>query len=321
MLLKNFRVVDTRDPEELRVALVDVLGAHSFSVAPNGSSFEGRAHHCKLQNINLSYCYFSAPVALTFAEDPWVRMPFCVAGSARIQVAATEFLTSPDRGVVLPAFSAISAHCGEGYEVLILRVSAEALTRKLAAVLGAPPSRTLVFDPNNESKAPDLQHLRRVTMFAALELDTMGGPPPRSLAAELEQLLLIYFLLANRHNYSELIEQAATQMSPRQVTQVEDFIAASWNQPITMEALVAVTGASARTIFKTFRQSRGYSPMAFLKQVRLDHARRMLLKSDSKTSVTAVALACGFHNLGHFARDYRARFGELPSETLGRRVR
>jgi transcriptional regulator GlxA family with amidase domain len=82
-----------------------------------------------------------------------------------------------------------------------------------------------------------------------------------------------------------------------------------------------VTGASARTIFKTFRQSRGYSPMAFLKQVRLDHARRMLLKSDSKTSVTAVALACGFHNLGHFARDYRARFGELPSETLGRRVR
>jgi transcriptional regulator GlxA family with amidase domain len=32
--------------------------------------------------------------------------------------------------------------------------------------------------------------------------------------------------------------------------------------------------------------------------------------------VTGVAFACGFQNLGHFARDYRLRFGELPSETL-----
>jgi AraC-like DNA-binding protein len=283
--------------------------------------FEARVHHCKLQSINLSYLYFSAPVALTFPEDPWVRMSFCLAGSARLGVAAAELLTNPDRGVVLPAFSSISAHCSEGYEELTLRATAEALTKKLAVLLGAPPARTLVFEPNNDSKAPALQHLRRVTMFAAAELDTMGMPPPRSLIAELEQLLLIYFLLANRHNYSALLEQAATHMSPRQVTQVEDFIAASWNQTITMEALVAVTGASARTIFKTFRESRGYSPMAFLKQVRLDHARRMLLEPDGKTSVTAVALACGFHNLGHFARDYRARFGELPSETLGRKVR
>ena len=36
------------------------------------------------------------------------------------------------------------------------------------------------------------------------------------------------------------------------------------------------------------------------------------------TTVTAVGLACGFINLGHFARYYQAEFGELPSETLAR---
>jgi AraC-like DNA-binding protein len=34
--------------------------------------------------------------------------------------------------------------------------------------------------------------------------------------------------------------------------------------------------------------------------------------------VTAVALRWGFGHLGQFAADYRARFGELPSETLRR---
>jgi transcriptional regulator GlxA family with amidase domain len=34
--------------------------------------------------------------------------------------------------------------------------------------------------------------------------------------------------------------------------------------------------------------------------------------------VTAAALECGFSNLGEFARKYRQRFDENPSETLRR---
>ena len=58
--------------------------------------------------------------------------------------------------------------------------------------------------------------------------------------------------------------------------------------------------------------------MAFAKKVRLTHANEMLKMPDAKTSVTGVAFACGFANLGHFAKDYQEMFRELPSETLGR---
>jgi transcriptional regulator GlxA family with amidase domain len=56
--------------------------------------------------------------------------------------------------------------------------------------------------------------------------------------------------------------------------------------------------------------------MAFVKSVRLQHARRMLQQPEGATSVVSVAFACGFLNPGHFARDYRLAFGELPSATL-----
>ena len=56
--------------------------------------------------------------------------------------------------------------------------------------------------------------------------------------------------------------------------------------------------------------------MAFVRQVRLRHANEMLKSAGPETSVTSVAYACGFSNLGHFARYYNAAFGEHPSATL-----
>ena len=85
-----------------------------------------------------------------------------------------------------------------------------------------------------------------------------------------------------------------------------------------MLQLVKITGASARSIYQAFARTRGYSPKAFLKQMRLKQARSRLQSNDPDVSVTAIALSCGFNNLGDFARDYRELFGELPSETLAK---
>jgi transcriptional regulator GlxA family with amidase domain len=102
------------------------------------------------------------------------------------------------------------------------------------------------------------------------------------------------------------------------VRRVEEYIEANWREPISVEALALVINVSARSIFQTFKANRGYSPMYFVKQLRLKHANKMLTKPEYDTSVTRVAFECGFGSLGHFASDYRKVFGEQPSETLHR---
>ena len=119
-------------------------------------------------------------------------------------------------------------------------------------------------------------------------------------------------------NYSALLHGEPEAPAPWQVRVAEQFIEANWDQPITIEALVAATDVSARNIFYSFKASRGYSPMDFVKRVRLGHAWKKLSRPDAETSVTTVAFECGFGNPGHFARDYHDRFGERPSETLRR---
>ena len=160
-----------------------------------------------------------------------------------------------------------------------------------------------------------IESLRRMLLFFAAELDFTA---PALAIAEFEQALIVSFISANRHNYSDLIQEGARSIASWQVRRVKEYVEAHWNQPITIEELARVTSASARSIFKQFRNDCGQTPMAFVKEVRLRHARDMLAGGDPSPSVTATAFACGFANLGHFARDYFKRFGERPSDTIRR---
>lgn len=121
-----------------------------------------------------------------------------------------------------------------------------------------------------------------------------------------------------RLNNALLDEGQARGPATWQVRRVEQYIETHWDQPITIKLLARATAASARSIFHHFRIYRGQSPMAFLKQLRLQRAKQMLENSDINRSVTDTAIACGFGNLGHFAGDYFRCFGEHPSETLKR---
>src|ERR1700691_3139437 len=100
------------------------------------------------------------------------------------------------------------------------------------------------------------------------ELDRDDATVPPAALAEFEQLLIVSFLAANRHNFSDLLEREPPRPARWQVRLVEESIEATWHQPTTVEALAAAAGASTRSIFKAFRDSRHCSPMAFVKGIR-----------------------------------------------------
>ena len=160
--------------------------------------------------------------------------------------------------------------------------------------------------------------MRRLANLLMAELDAEDSFPSRLVTAELEQAILVAFLCGNRHNYSHVLDGRSPDAAPWQVRRAEEYIEANWDQPITIEALAVVANASARSIFHSFRACRGFSPMKFVKQVRLRHAREMLSNPASGATVTRVAFACGFGNLGHLSNDYQQVFGETPSATLNR---
>jgi AraC family ethanolamine operon transcriptional activator len=83
--------------------------------------------------------------------------------------------------------------------------------------------------------------------------------------------------------------------------------------------LCRVAGVEQGTLLRAFRALHNTTPYRYLHALRLNAAREALLASDAEgETVTRVAMRFGFRELGRFAVDYRAEFGESPSETLRR---
>jgi AraC family carnitine catabolism transcriptional activator len=54
------------------------------------------------------------------------------------------------------------------------------------------------------------------------------------------------------------------------------------------------------------------TPKVFYRQLRLEKARWML--QQTRDSVTAISIACGFASLSHFTHSYQKMFSKKPSQ-------
>ncbi len=132
-------------------------------------------------------------------------------------------------------------------------------------------------------------------LFATALIETL----PNSLSADIDRA------------------RGTRNIGPWYVKRVEEYIELHAEKPLRVSDMAALAGVSERSLYDAFKTWRGTTPKAYLKSVRLDRARTELLGLSSKAKgVAAIARECGFIHLGNFARDYRARFGERPVETL-----
>jgi AraC family transcriptional regulator, ethanolamine operon transcriptional activator len=97
----------------------------------------------------------------------------------------------------------------------------------------------------------------------------------------------------------------------------ETYMREHIDETVTLLDLSQACGMRSRSLINAFTAITGLSPMDYLKRLRLSAVRSTLLRADFRsTRVIDVATEWGFWHMGHFAHDYRAMFGEAPSQTL-----
>jgi transcriptional regulator GlxA family with amidase domain len=103
------------------------------------------------------------------------------------------------------------------------------------------------------------------------------------------------------------------------VDRFDAAVQANLGQLVGIAELCRIAGVERRTLLRAVRAIHGTTPSRYLRTLRLNLVRQALLAPDrGRKTVTEVATRFGFRELGRFAADYRATFGERPSETLRR---
>lgn len=83
------------------------------------------------------------------------------------------------------------------------------------------------------------------------------------------------------------------------------------DRPLPIPALARSVGLARRQLERLFLRETGMSPGAFAAKMRGQYAEWLLLSTER--SLTEIALACGYADLAHFSRSYKATYGVPPS--------
>jgi AraC-like DNA-binding protein len=242
----------------------------------------------------------------TTPTDVWT---FCFPGHHQMEfrwrghpVGANDLLIHQPGG----EFESISKH---DFGLLLVSVSGEHL-EAASRRLGLSVSERALRGMEITNCAPEIVSNLRLLVKTALGILVQGHTLPRAVEQNASDLLVQGLAAGGipdrrppQRRQQRLIE-AAIRIARERAHEIH-----------SVKDLCGVSGASERTLRRGFNERFGISPRSYLKAQRLIGARRDLRASSQGETITDIANRWGFWHMGQFAKDYRQKFGELPSET------
>ena len=133
--------------------------------------------------------------------------------------------------------------------------------------------------------------------------------------APLLQREILVRLLAGRHG-PQLQRLVAVGSPSQQVVQSMAWLKVNFTQPVLADDLAASVHMSPSTFRQHFRAVAGMSPMHYLKQLRLQEARQLMLNQGIDAGTAGVRV--GYESASQFSREYARLFGAPPLRDIRR---
>lgn len=314
--LSRYAVARTRDQDEFKTLVAGVFRDHGLSLLRRSGLYDAELSHCPLGDMSVNFVSYGAEAVVDPGSLDFYLIHVPLRGISRVDLEGETFHATPDAAVICSPAQRVRFQWSDDCGVLAIRIEQAAVARQLSQMLGEPVKRMPVFSPKLPF-GPD-SSWRNLSRFICRELDKDRNLFATAQArASIEQMLISTLLLQHDHDLRDLLDRPASPAAPRHVRRAEEFMAARLTQGVGIAEVVAAAGVSERTLFEGFRQFRNTSPMAWMKARRLEKAREALARG-AGANVTEIAMEWGFYHLGNFSADYRAQFGERPSDTLKR---
>lgn len=186
---------------------------------------------------------------------------------------------------------------------------ADRFLRRVGRELGYhQPDGPLLFEQQDEviARREPLRRLIRELSPALLD-DRVRGAMRTALNRRLAVVVLDTFPLRDRGDDVPVANRLRDAIR---------FIELHARERPAVRAIADAAGLSERSLQDVFVRTLGVTPSRFLRDHRLDEARRALLHGAGEGGVADVARAWGFSNPGRFATAYRERYGEGPGATV-----
>jgi AraC-like DNA-binding protein len=243
-----------------------------------------------------------------------VGSPYAVglllSGEMRVTSAAGEIVARAGEGLVIDFAEsermqvAVDTHFVEFAlpKRNLLRLGAELTpgeldgTPQFAPLLPGPIAQRLLF---------------MVRQAADVLREDPARPGARLLFERWMEMITLTLLHEQRARPPEAARTAGSP--PRSLSRAVDYIDAHAQDDLLLSDIAAAACVSVSSLLRQFHDHVGQSPMACLRQLRLDRAHAELRRGHAG-SIRELAQRWGFHSAAKFSQAYLRRFGERPGD-------
>jgi AraC-like DNA-binding protein len=249
-----------------------------------------------------------------------IVLPIVGAVEATVGTKAATALPGTALLAPFPLSRHIGVRCvGDEYASVTLLFETDVASRVLSELFGDATLSKLDLEPlmDLSTGAGAAFNLLAQTIVSGMHGEQVLERSPKAMALLTEAALrLIFKNVPHRLSYRLELEQL--KVEPWHTRQAIDFMHANMHRPLTVIDIAEGVGVSVRSLQAGFRQFKDTTPVAHLRLIRLRAAHAELSSPENRLPVSEVALKWGFTQMGRFAAQYRATFGEYPSETAKR---
>lgn len=310
--------VQSRHVLEAQDWMQRINGPHRLEVH-NQSQLYFKHNGTEVGHVATGFIQYSTEVTIV-AQD--LTQSYCIGlplkGEQYISLEQTQFLSTPEVGVVLSPQMSFQMTMAESCEKRMVRLSRFAVEECLRQLLLKNLDQPLVFKPEMDLTGQAKPWLKLFQQLLPLLESHTSLVGEQILWQPLEQALIKTLLYVQPHNYSA---QLFGLQRPAYLLSLEDELRGCLMESLSLADIEKRAGVSRDRLYRDFQRYYGIAPMAYFKRLKLDGVRQRLLQAHGDETVSAIALDYGFNQLGRFSQEYREHFNELPSETLARQIR
>jgi AraC-like DNA-binding protein len=267
----------------------------------------------------LTFYRFSAPIPTHWDEVTSLSYCLIVQGVKRVRIGPAELVYDPMRYLVLNRRSRFEAEIIEAsrsrpFLSFMLQIEPAMVRDVLSAM--HQPMPALYQERRRQRRNARVAPLDARLIGATYRfLTALDADADRAVLGPICVREIVYRLLQSEERH-RLIDASRSNAARNPVSAAINHMKEHIGEPISVSMLADAVCMSESAFAHLFKQVAGTSPYHFLKQLRLECARDLLLNEDF--SVSDVAGQVGYTSLSHFISEFRRYFGEPPISHMQR---
>jgi AraC-like DNA-binding protein len=300
-------------PSEVSAFVQRHVGTHRFTTEVRSN--RAMLRHTFFGNLGLSVISYGGRTTL---ESPvgidCFHFQLVMSGECVIRVGSQEMLLTPGWATLInpsaPSSVTYSADCTK----LIVNIPKSLVTACSMDRSGQVPANGVRFEPLPFALSD------RSTTFRTVELLFLEADEKSQHAFITRPALETLFVtkLLDKFPNNAAGSTPASTLHDHFFDSVDRFIDAHIEEDISAADLGNLCNVSVRTLYERFALYKGVTPTVYVKDRKLRKVFDRLSHDTQVRSVSEIAFDYGFTHLGRFSAEFRAMFGELPSDTLRR---